>query len=118
MGYKLVTRSNLTMNVDLGANYQEQHFSDGTSKEYGALRLGETMAWKLNAKWILDEKLEYYPRFIGVGEYRMRFESNLRLVLSNNLNLNLTAIDQYDTLPAPGVTENDLLVRATLGIKF
>ena len=77
------------------------------------------MSAKISRKWILDEKFEFFPRFTdSFGEYRMRFESNLRYLMSNNLNLNLTAIDQYDTQPAAGVTRNDLLLRATIGITF
>jgi hypothetical protein len=118
LGYKLVTRTNLTLSADIGVNYQKQHFSDGTSKDYGALRLGELMAWKISSKWFLDEKFEFYPRFTDIGDYRMRFEANLRYLLSHSLNVNLTMIDQFDTQPAPGVTRNDLLLRATLGFKF
>jgi hypothetical protein len=118
LGYKLVAHTNLTLNADIGVNYQNQHFSDGTSKDYGALRLGELLGWKINSKWFLDEKFEFYPRFTDIGEYRMRFETNLRYLLSHSLNLNITVIDQYDTQPAPSVTRNDLLLRATLGFKF
>lgn len=120
LGYKLLTRTNLTMSVDFGGNYQKQYFEDGTSRDYGALRLGEQLSWKIvpSGKWFLDEKYEYYQRYTGIGDYRMRFESNLRYLLSNNLNLNFSVIDQYDTQPAPGVTRNDLLLRASLGIKF
>jgi len=118
LGYKLVAHTNLTLNADIGVNYQNQHFSDGTSKDYGALRLGELLGWKINSKWILDEKFEFYPRFTDIGEYRMRFETNLRYLLSHSLNLNITVIDQFDTQPAPSVTRNDLLLRATLGFKF
>ncbi len=118
LGYKLVTRTNLTLNADIGVNYQKQHFSDGTSKDYGALRLGELMSWKISSKWFLDEKFEFYPRFTDIGDYRMRFEANLRYLLSHSLNVNFTMIDQFDTQPAPGVTKNDLLLRATLGFKF
>jgi hypothetical protein len=114
----LIAGTNLTLNADIGVNYQNQHFSDGTSKDYGALRLGELMTWKINSKWSVDEKLEFYPRFTDIGHYRMRFETNLRYLLTHSLNLNLTVIDQYDTQPASSVTRNDLLVRATLGFKF
>ncbi len=118
MGYKLVTRSNLAVSGDLGANYQRQHFSDGTSKDYEAVRLGEQATWKISRKWVLDEKFEYYSRVSGIGDYRFRFESNVRYLLSNNLNLNFTTIDQFDTQPASGITRNDLLLRATVGVKF
>ena len=118
LGYKLIASTNLTLNADIGVNYQKQYFADGTSKDYGALRLGELMGWKISSKWFLDQKFEFYPRFTDIGEYRMRFEANLRYLLSHSLNLNLTAIDQFDTQPAPSVTRNDLLLRATLGFKF
>ena len=118
LGYKLIDRTNITLNADIGVNYQRQYFSDGTSKDYGALRLGELMGWKISSKWFLDEKFEFYPRFTDIGDYRMRFEANLRYLISHSLNLNLTAIDQFDTQPAPSVTRNDLLLRATLGFKF
>jgi opacity protein-like surface antigen len=118
LGYKLVAHTNLTLNADIGVNYQQQQFSDGTTKDYGALRLGELMGWKISSKWILDEKFEFYPRFTDIGEYRMRFEANLRYLLTHTLNFNITVINQYDTQPAPGVTRNDLLLRATLGFKY
>jgi hypothetical protein len=118
LGYKLVMRTNVTLNADIGVNYQKQNFADGTDKDYGALRLGELMAWKISSRWFLDHKFEFYPRFTDIVEYRMRFEANLRYLLSNTLNLNLTVIDQYDTQPAPSVTRNDLLLRATLGFKY
>jgi len=118
LGYKLVTRTNLTLNADIGVNYQKQYFADGTDKDYGAMRLGELMAWKISSRLFLDHKFEFYPRFTDIGEYRMRFEANLRYLLSNTLNLNLTVIDLYDTQPATSVTRNDLLLRATLGFKY
>jgi hypothetical protein len=125
LGYKvlnkpdfLVKGGSLIFNTDLGGNYQQQFFSDGTDRDYFSLRLGEATIWKINTKLSFDEKLEYYPRFTGLDDYRVRFEANLRYNLLPNLNLTLTAIDLYDTQPAPGVSNNDLLLRASMGIKF
>jgi len=39
-------------------------------------------------------------------------------LITHSLNFNITVIDLFDTQPAPSVTRNDLLLRATLGIKF
>jgi hypothetical protein len=118
LGYKLIAATNVTLSADIGVNYQKQNFSDGTDKDYGALHLGELMSWKISSKWFLDEKFEFYPRFTDVGEFRMRFEANLRYLISHSLNLNLTVIDQFDTQPALGVTRNDLLLRVTVGFKL
>ena len=117
-GYKLIEATNFVYSMDLGVNHQEQFFSDGTSKEYQALRLGQQLAWKISTKLSLDQKFEYYQRFTGWEDYRMRFEANLRYLVLPNITFNLTAIDLYDTQPAPGVTRNDLLLRATVGLKF
>jgi hypothetical protein len=116
LGYRLFIRSNLTVSGDVGANYQRQYFSDGTKKDYEAVRLGEQMTWKINRKWVWDQRFEYYSRV--TGDYRLRLESTLRYLLSNNLNLTFTTIDQFDTQPAAGITRNDLLLRATVGVKF
>jgi|KBSSwiStaDraftv2_1062776.scaffolds.fasta_scaffold93463_3 hypothetical protein len=118
LGYKLVAATNVTLSADIGVNYQRQNFSDGTSKDYGALRLGELMSWKISSKWFLDEKFEFYPRFTDIGEYRLRFETNLRYLISHSLNLNISVIDLFDTQPASSVSRNDLLLRATLGFKY
>ncbi len=118
VGYKLITRSNITMNVDTGANYQDQFFADQTRKDYFSLRLGEKISWKISSKFIWDEVLEFYPRSFQFDDYRIRFESTSRYLLNTFLSLNLTVTDLYDTRPAPGVTPNDLQIRSTVGIKF
>jgi len=117
-GYKLIEVTNFVYSMDLGVNHQEQFFSDGTSKDYQSVRLGEQLTWKISTKLSLDQKFEYYQRFTGWEDYRMRFEANLRYLVLPNITFNLTAIDLYDTQPAPGVTQNDLLLRATVGLKF
>ena len=68
LGYKLVARTNLTLNTDIGVNYQKQYFEDDTSKDYGALRLGEQLSWKIvpSGRWFLDEKYEFYQRYTGI----------------------------------------------------
>ena len=65
-----------------------------------------------------DEKLEYFPRIDDPGEYRFRFEANLRYAMLQNIFFNLSVIDIYDSLPANGVMKNDLQIRSSVGVKF
>jgi hypothetical protein len=119
LGYKVVQQPpKFGLNADFGGNYQRRYFEDNTREDAVALRLGELLTWKISPRWSFDEKLEFYPRFTEWGDYRIRLEVNLRYLLLTNLTLNLTVIDLYDTQPAPGVTDNDLLLRSTLGIRF
>jgi len=117
-GYKIIALTNFVGSMDVGVNHQEQFFSNGTSKTYQAFRIGEQMNWKISPKLMLDQKFEYYQRFTGWEDYRLRFEANLKYLVMPNITLNLTGIDLYDTQPAPGVTRNDLLLRASVGVAF
>ena len=118
VGHTVLTRTNYQVSADLGASYQRQLFDDETTKEYFTPRLGEKATWKISTRLELAQAFEFYPRTADFSDYRLRFDANLRYLLSSYLNLNLNVIDLYDRRPAAGVTPNDLQVRSTLGVKF
>jgi hypothetical protein len=118
MGYHWFTRTNFTLNLELGANYQVEYRSDGTDTKSAYYRLAEDLMWKLNKQMIFTQKFEYFPRVGYATQYRMRFESTLSYSLIYNLSLNVSLIDFYDTQPAAGIPNNDLQVHTSLGVKF
>jgi hypothetical protein len=65
----------------------------------------------------LEEKFEFFPR-VDLEQYRFRFETTLRYWLVQNLSLNLTVLNLYDSDPARNVDRNDLQIRSALGFKF
>lgn len=118
VGYHIMTRSNMVFNAEYGLNYQAQHLSDHTTRENIFHRLAEDSTWRFFKKLTVDEKLELFPRADLSGDYRVRFETNWRYWLLQNLSLTLTVFDLYDTQPAAGIGRNDLQVRSTLGVTF
>jgi putative salt-induced outer membrane protein YdiY len=119
LGYHVIARTNFLFKTEAGINYQAQTFTDQSRTELFFYRFAEEALWKINSRLTVDEKFEFFPQVEDfLGEYRFRFESNLRYALLNNLFLTLTVLDQYDTEPAPGVGPNDLQVRSTVGVKF
>jgi hypothetical protein len=48
----------------------------------------------------------------------LRLEGTLRYPISDRLSLNLVVTDLYDTQPAQSVSQNDLQIRSTIGVKF
>ena len=118
LGYHLVQRANFFLNTEAGASYQKEERSDGTEVGNFFFRLAQNAAWKITPRLSWDEKMEYMPRVTDVTEYRMRFESNLRYTLVQNIFVNLSVIDIYDSMPATGVTQNDLQFRSSVGVKF
>jgi putative salt-induced outer membrane protein len=118
LGYHVIKRSNWTWNIEGGANYQARSFSDNTTDDKFFLRAAEDGSWKISNKLTFDEKLEFFPNTEDLRQYRIRFESNLRYWLLENLSFNLTLLDVYDTTPAAGVSQNDLQIRSSVGVKF
>jgi putative salt-induced outer membrane protein YdiY len=118
MGYHLFTTTNFVMNVELGGNYQADYYTDNTRSLNFYARLAENFTWKINQRMSLVEKFEYFPQINKLDHYRIRFESTFSEALIKNLSLNLSVIDLYDTRPAAGVTQNELQIHSSLGIKF
>jgi len=118
VGYHVIKRTNYVLNMELGVNYQEEFLQDNLVRESFFYRFAEDFSWKINSRFSFDEKFEYFPQVSNWGEYRFRFEANVRFALKSNLSLVLTVLDQYETQPAPGVGQNDLQIRSSVGLKF
>ena len=117
LGYHLLTRSNLTMNAEAGANYQIQYRADNTEIRDFFYRLAEDFNWKLTPRTTFMEKVEFFPR-VNLSEYRVRLEATLSYNLWRYVYLNLSVHDAYDTDPADDTAANELLVHSALGMKF
>lgn len=118
VGYHLIKRTNFVLNIEAGVNYQVEDRADDTRSETVFYRFAEEAAWKINARLSFDEKFEYFPRVERWGQYRFRFESNLRYALVNKFSFIVTVLDQYDSGPPEGIPQNDLQVRSSIGVKF
>jgi hypothetical protein len=118
VGYHLMTRTNFVLNAETGFNYQFQDRADQTTSDNFYLRVGEDFTWKALKQMTLTEKFEFFPRISEFDQYRMRFESTLSYGIWQNVSLNLTVLDLYDTQPAATVPNNDIQFRTSLGITF
>lgn len=118
VGYKLIMRTNLTLNTDLGVNYQKQFFSDGERPGNISMRIGEVMSWKVSKRIALDHRAEFLPRSFGADNFQVRLEANLSYLLTDHLTFNVTGSDLYDARPPRGVSPNDLQIRSSIGVRF
>ncbi len=118
VGYHLIQQSNFFLNVESGFNYQSEEHSDKSRVDTFFFRFAENAAWKITPRLTWDERCEYSPRMEDLGQYRIRLETNLRYALLQNIFVNLSVVDIYDSEPAGGVAQNDLQVRSSVGVKF
>ncbi|MBI5383882.1 MAG: DUF481 domain-containing protein [Verrucomicrobia bacterium] len=118
LGYHLLTRPNFVLNAEAGFDYQMEDRADSpnVSRFYG--RLGESGVWKITDRFSFDHRFEYFPSLEDAAEFRLRGEATLRYWLLQNISLNLSVLDTYDTAPAKNVTPNDLQIRSSVGVKF
>jgi len=118
LGDHLLKLTNFVLNAEAGFNYQAEYRTDDTEAENFYLRFAEQTSWKINHRFSLDEKFELFPRVEDFSQYRFRLETTLKYQLYQNISLNLTVLDQYDTSPAQSITKNDLQIRSSIGVKF
>jgi putative salt-induced outer membrane protein YdiY len=118
VGYHLIQATNFFLNVESGATYQRELRTDDTEQSRFFARVAQNGTWKITPRLTWDEKFEYLPSLEESGEYKMRFETNLRYALLQNVFLNLSVIGIYDSQPALGIKKNDLQVRSSVGVKF
>jgi putative salt-induced outer membrane protein YdiY len=118
LGYHLNAATNFTVNLENGLDYQVQDRSDSPDTRNIFLRLAEEITWRINTRFRFTERFEYFPQLDPPGEHRARFDSTLSYILVQNISLNLSVIDIYDTRPADDVARNEVQVRSSLGLKF
>jgi hypothetical protein len=117
-GWHFLKRTNLTANFALGLDYQAEERTTGGHREDFFFRLAEDMRWQLHQRLTLEQRFEYFPGVDNLTRARARFECTLKFKLLQQLSLNLTLLDLYDTQPARDVNENEFKFRSSLGVTF
>jgi len=117
-GYHLFTRPKWVMNLESGLSYQVQERSAGGNVESLYLRLADDVTWKISPRTTFTQKYEFFQNLENFDQFRFALNANLSYALWQGISLNLTALDLYDTDPAPGVDKNELQIRTSLGISF
>jgi hypothetical protein len=118
VGYHAFRFPMFELDLETGLDYQVQDRSvgDDTSSVYA--RLGDSITWKISPRVSFTKKLEYFFNLEDSEKFRLRLDSNLRFQVIDNLSLNLSVVDFFDTDPAPKVDKNELQVRTSIGLKF
>jgi hypothetical protein len=118
VGYHAFRFPMFELDLESGLDYQVQDRSIGDDTSSVFARLGDSITWKISPRVSFTKKLEYFFNLEDSEKFRLRLDSNLRFQLIDNLSLNFSVVDFYDTDPAPTVDKNELQVRTSIGLKF
>lgn len=117
-GYHLLKRSQFELDLESGIDYQVQNRSTGEDTSNFYARLSDSLTWKLGPRFSFVKKFEYFVNLDDATQFRFRMDSTLSYKLIENLALNLSLLDTFDTDPAPKVDKNELQIRSSIGITF
>lgn len=118
VGYHLFTKPRWVLNVESGLNYHVEERSVGADQESVYLRLADDLTWKISDRVSLTQKYEFFQNLEQFDQFRFQLNATVSYALWQGISLNLSALDLYDSNPAPGVERNELQLRTTVGITF
>jgi putative salt-induced outer membrane protein YdiY len=118
VGVRVLTRTNLALSLESGLNYQAQERANDENVDSLYLRAANNLTWKISPRLTFSEKFEFFLDGDDPEQYRFRLDATLSLKVLENISLNLTVLDFFDTSPAANVDKNELQIRSSIGITF
>jgi len=118
VGFHVVKHPNFAANVEGGLTYQDQSREEDVDLESVYARFGQDFDWYIYSRITLTQRSSLLASLEDSRQLQFRLEANLAFGIVQNLSLNLTAVELYDTRPVPGVTESEFQLRSSLGITF
>jgi putative salt-induced outer membrane protein YdiY len=118
LGYRLIRKPKFTLNAEGGGNYQVQLRPEGDDRKNLFFRAADDLVWKLTPRLSFTKRFEFFINSENIEQYRFRLDSTFTYKLIDNLSLNFTMLDLYDTSPARNVDKNEFQVRSSLGLTF
>ncbi|MEO0482565.1 MAG: DUF481 domain-containing protein [Planctomycetota bacterium] len=119
VGYELIDTDDTLFVLRAGA---------GVLREFGGeeddwipeLNFGYDFEHKINDRASIESIFDYYPRVDDFEEFRIEFSAGLKVDITDDGGLYLSAgiLDQYDSDPGDGFDRNDIDYYVTLGAQF
>lgn len=129
LGYQFVDRDDLKASAEAGLTYVYEKFSppDTTTaataefrehNEYLSGRLAYKIEKKFNDRLTLFQDTEYLPSFKDIDDYLINANAGMRVGLTGSLFLEYKFTLSYDSVPAPGASNDDLRHVLSVGWQF
>ena len=120
VGYYFIKTDASKLNMDVGASYVRQRLDEEGNKGYATLHVGEHGEHFFNkAKTArVWETVQFFPQLNRWSNYLLTAEAGAEAALSARFNLRVVVDDYYNSTPATGRKENDILLASQLVYKY
>ena len=119
IGHYFLKTDTRTFSIELGVSYvtEQKKAVDDT-----AATVDDTMAWRLTQEFKgaigktanVWESAQYLTKYNDIDRYLLNGEIGIETTISGRLSLRLVVQDTYDSNPAPGVKNNDIVIKSSL----
>lgn len=126
MGLHVFKSSEHTLDLFGGASYTAERYVRPTpiratlrhSDGYAGLFLGEESTHKLSATTEVKQRFSYVPNLTRSGDYRLTWDANLAVAMSQRTNLTVGFSVVRDGDPGPGRKATDTLLTTGVSVRF
>jgi putative salt-induced outer membrane protein YdiY len=118
LGYYFIKTDASKLNLDVGASYLRQRVDATGNGGYVTLHVGEHGEHALTKGAKVWEDVQYYPQIADFSNYLLNSEVGIEAALNNRFSLRVCADDKFNSQPAPGRKENDILLVSSLVYKY
>ncbi|MAB80323.1 MAG: hypothetical protein CMJ89_13295 [Planctomycetes bacterium] len=116
-GWQVREDDGFKWSVEGGLSHVDQNFSDGSSDDYFALRLGSNITYQVSKATTFEQVAEFLPSLNG-ETYYTKWDNRLKMEVLNNWIAQLQYVLEYNDQPSIGAVRADYKFVFTLGWSF
>ncbi len=118
LGYHARKTERTRLDLFAGGSFNREKFSTGLTRSSGEALFGEELTYKLSESTSLAQRGVLYPNLSEFGEYRFAFDLTGVTKLTEQLGVQATVSDRFQSNPLPGIKQNDLLLTTGIRVTF
>lgn len=118
MGYRFIERESLKYRSEIGPSLIYEKFMNGVTRINPGLKIGNYLDWQIFDSTKFYVRVDFLPSPNDFIKWRLESDVGLRHNLNESLSLNISWLDQYDSEPVEGVSNNDATIISTIGYNF
>jgi putative salt-induced outer membrane protein YdiY len=117
LGTYVIKNDTTRLSVEAGPGYVFEKVGD-IKADYFAVQAAEKLSWAIAEGVTLSEAVVWNAEANDIGNYTLTATAALEVDMGANLSFRTAISNIYDSTPATGLEENDLLLSAGIAVRF
>lgn len=118
IGRDLIHTPRTLFSVIAGADYIREKFIAAPTNESAEAAIGEKLGLQITSRVRFDQAFDFFPDLEHRSRYHGDASAGFTLKISRRFTANVSAIDQYISIPSPGSKNNNIALTTGLGYTF